>query len=174
MQNAEMILTILVAVIAVAALVQLIILFVLFLAAKKGMKLAGEYAADMRDKVVPMIEHTKALLQTTRQLMTKLEPKLETTVTDISELAHTANTEIKKISQSADEIGERVRKQAARADVITTEVLDRLDRVGHILDQMVTVPVRQVSGVMAAARAIIESLRSPAPPRNGQRTRPRD
>jgi hypothetical protein len=36
----------------------------------------------------------------------------------------------------------------------------------------VTIPVRQVSGVVAAARAIFETLRS-APSRNGERTRPR-
>jgi uncharacterized protein YoxC len=174
MPNTEMILTILVAVIAVAALVQLIILFVLFLAARKSMKLAGEYAEDLRDKVVPMIEHSKALLQTSRQLITKLEPRLEAAATDIAELAHTANSESKKMSQSADEIAERVRRQAARVDGMTTEALDRLDRLGHVLDHVVTVPVRQVSGVVAAARAIIESLRSSTSSRDGQRTRPRD
>ena len=173
MQNTETILIALVAVIAVAALIQLIILLVLFLAARKGMKLAGEYAVDMRDKVVPMIEHAKVLLQTSRQLIVKLEPKLEAATTDIAELAHTANAESKKMSQSADEIAERVRKQAARVDEMTTEALDRIDRAGHILDQVVTVPVRQVSGVVAAARAIIETLRSPAP-RDGHRSRPRN
>lgn len=171
MQNTELILTILVAVIAIAALIQLIILFVLFLAARKGMKLAGEYAADLRDKVVPLIEHSKVMLQTTRQLITKLEPKLEAAATDVAELAHTANVESKKMSQSAEEIAERLRRQAARVDEMTTEALDRVDRAGHILDQVVTVPVRQVSGVMAAARAIIETLRAPAPPRNGQQPR---
>jgi uncharacterized protein YoxC len=171
MQNTEMILTILVAVIAVAALTQLIILFVLFLAARKGMKMAAEYAVDLRDKVVPMIEHSKELLQTSRQLITKLEPRLEAAATDVAELAHTANLESKKMSQSAEEIAERLRRQAARVDGMTTEALDRIDRAGQILDQVVTVPVRQVSGVMAAARAIIETLRSPAPPRNGQQPR---
>jgi uncharacterized protein YoxC len=171
MQNSEMILTISVAVIAAAALIQLMILFVLFLAARKGMKMAGEYAADFRDKVVPMIEQSRELLQTSRQLITKLEPKLDAAATDIAELAHTANVESKKISQSAEEIAERLRRQAARMDEMTTEALDRVDRAGHILDQVVTVPVRQVSGVMAAARAIIETLRAPAPPRNGQQPR---
>lgn len=173
MQNIELILTILVAVIAVAGLVQLIILFVLFLAMKKAVTLGGEYASDMRDKVVPLIEHSKALIQTSRQLIVKLEPRLEAAATDLAELAHTANAEAKKVQESADEIAERVRRQAARVDGMTTEALNGLDRMGQVLNQVVTVPVRQVSGVMAAARAIIEALRTPAPPRDGQGARPR-
>ncbi len=173
MQNTELILTVLVAVIAGAALVQLIILFVLFLAARKGMKLAAEYAVDMRDKIIPVIENSKALMQTSRQLIAKLEPKLEAAATNVAELAHTANVESKKMSQSAEEIADRLRRQAARVDGMTTEALDGIDRVGHVLNQVVTVPVRQVSGVMAAARAIIETLRAPTPARDGQRVRPR-
>jgi methyl-accepting chemotaxis protein len=167
MQNTETILAILVAVIAVAGLIQLIILFVLFLALRKAMKLGGEYAADMRDKVVPVLEHSKAFLQTSKQLITRLEPKLEAAATDLAELVHTANAEAKKLQESTDEITERVRRQAARVDEVTTEALNGLERVGQILNQVVTVPVRQVSGVVAAARAIFETLRSPTPPRDG-------
>jgi len=173
MQNIELILTILVAVVAVAGLVQLIILLVLFLAMKKAVALAGEYASDMRDKVVPLIEHSKALIQSSRQLIVKLEPRLEAAATDLAELAHTANAEARKVQESTDEIAERVRRQAARVDGMTTEALNGLDRMGQVLNQVVTVPVRQVSGVMAAARAIIETLRAPAPPRDGQGARPR-
>jgi len=169
----EMILTILLAVIAVAGLIQLIILFIMFLGVQKGMKLAGEYAEEMRDKVIPVLEHSKAFLQTSKQLLTKLEPKLESAATDLADLAHMANAEAKKIQESTDDITERVRRQAARVDSLTTEALNNLDRAGQVLNQVVTVPVRQVSGVMAAARAIYETLRAPAPPRDGQRTRPR-
>lgn len=174
MQNIELILTILVAVIAVAGLVQLVILFALFLAMKKAIALASEYGTDLRDKVVPVLEHSKAFLQTSKQLITRLEPKLEAAATDVAELAHTANMEAKRLQESTDEITERVRRQAARVDGITTEALNGLDRMGQVLNQVVTVPVRQVSGVMAAARAIIETLRAPAPPRDGQGARPRD
>lgn len=173
MQSTETILTVLVAVIAVAAMVQLIILFIMFLGVRKGLKLAGEYAEEMRDKVVPVLEHSKAFLQTSKQLLTKLEPKLDSAATELAELARTANAEAKKIRESTGEIAERVRRQAERVDVLTTEALDGLDRAGHVLNQAVTVPVRQVSGVLAAAKAIYETLRSPAPPRDGQRVRPR-
>ena len=169
-----MILTILVAVIAVAGLIQLIILFVMFLVVRKSLKVASEYATDVFEKVVPVIEHSKALIQSSRQLIVKLEPKLEATVTDISELAHTANAEAKKLQESTDEISERVRRQAARMDGMTTEALNGLDRVGHTLNQFLTVPVRQLSGVMAAVKAVVDVLRAPAPARDGHRPGPRE
>ena len=173
MQNIELILTILVAVVAVAGLIQLIILFALFLAMRKSVKVAGEYATDLRDKMVPVLEHSKALMQTTKQLITRLEPKLEAAATDLAELVHTANAETKKLQESADEITERVRRQVARVDGITTEALDGLDRMGQLLNQVLTVPVRQFSGVVAAARAIIDTLRTPAPHRDGHGPRQR-
>ena len=172
MPNIETILAILVAVIAVAGLIQLIIVFALSLVIRKSVKQATEYASEIGDKVTPVLENAKVLMQITRQLITKLEPKLESAATDLADLAHTANVEAKKMQESADEISERVRRQAARVDVMTTEALNGLDRVGNILNQTVTVPVRQVSGVVAAAKAILETLRS-GPSRNGERTRPR-
>lgn len=174
MQNTETILAVLVAVIAIAGLIQLIVLFVMVLALRKGMKLAGEYAEDIREKIVPLLEHSKAFLQTSKQLITKLEPKLESTATDLAELARTANKEAKKVSESTDDITERLRRQVERVDVLTTEALNGLDRVGQILNQVVTVPARQVSGVVAAAKAIYETLRAPSPPRDGQRARHRN
>jgi len=169
MQSTETILAALVTVIAVAALIQLVILFMMFLAVRKGMKLAGEYATDMQEKIIPVLEHSKAFLQTSKQLITKLEPKLEAAATDLADLAHTANVESKKIQQSTSEITELVRRQTARVDSLTTEALNGLDRLGQVLNQVVTVPTRQVSGVVAAAKAIYETLRAPAPSRDGQR-----
>jgi uncharacterized protein YoxC len=168
MQNAETILTILVAVIAVAALIQLVVLFVMLLALKKGLKLAGEYATEMQSKVVPVLEHSKALIHTTKDLITRLQPKLEATATNLAELSQVANAEAKKIQESTDEITERLRRQAARVDGMTTDALNGVDRAGHLLNQAVTIPARQVAGVVAAAKAVFETLRKPAP-----RTRPR-
>lgn len=163
MPSLEMSVVILVAVIAVAALVQLIILVVMLMALKKGMKLAGEYAGEMQSKVVPVLEHSKALMQTTKELITRLEPKLEVAATNLAELSQVANAEVKKIQESTDEVAERVRRQAARVDGMTTEALNGIDRAGHLLNQAVSIPARQVAGVVAAAKAVFETLRKPAP-----------
>jgi uncharacterized protein YoxC len=163
MPSTEMTLTILVAVIAVGGLIQLIILFAVFLVFRKGMKVAGEYATEMQSHIVPLLEQSRTLFKTTNEIIGRLEPKLETAATDLAEMAHIAKTEARKMQESADEIAERVRRQAARVDGMTTDVLNGIDRAGQLVSQAVTVPLRQISGIAAAAKAIIETFRAPAP-----------
>jgi hypothetical protein len=162
MPSTEMILTILVTVIAAAGLIQLFILFAVFLAFRKGMKVAGEYATEMQSHVVPLLEQSRTLFRTTNEIIGHLEPKLETAATDLAELVHIAKTEAKKMQESADEIAERIRRQAARVDGMATDVLNGIDRAGQLVSQAVTVPLRQISGIAAAARAIFETFRGPA------------
>ena len=114
MPSTEMTLTILVAVIAVAGLIQLFVFIAIFVAIKKGMTEAGEYAKDFRSDIVPVLEHSKKLISVTRELITRLEPKLEAAAADVADLAHIASVEARKMQESADEIAERVRRQAAR------------------------------------------------------------
>jgi uncharacterized protein YoxC len=161
MPSTEMTLTILVAVIAVAGLIQLFVFIAIFVAIKKGMTEAGEYAKDFRSDIVPVLEHSKKLISVTRELITRLEPKLEAAAADVADLAHIASVEARKMQESADEIAERVRRQAARVDGMATEALDTVDRVGNFVNQAVSVPLRQVSGVVAAGRAIYDTLRTP-------------
>ena len=156
-----MTLTILVAVIAVAGLIQLFVFIAIFVAIKKGMTEAGEYAKDFRSDIVPVLEHSKKLISVTRELITRLEPKLEAAAADVADLAHIASVEARKMQESADEIAERVRRQAARVDGMATDALDTVDRVGNFVNQAVSVPLRQVSGVVAAGRAIYDTLRTP-------------
>jgi hypothetical protein len=163
MPSNETILTILVSVIAGGVLIQLIIFFAMFLALRKGMKLAGEYASEMKSQVVPVLENSKVLMRTTKDLITRLEPKWEAVATDLAEVARMVNVEAKKIQVSADEITDMVSRQATRVDSMTTETLNAMERVGHLLNQAVTIPIRQISGVAAAAKAVFETLRNPTP-----------
>jgi hypothetical protein len=170
MPSTQMILTTLVAVIAVVGLVQLIIFLAMFVAMMKGIKLAEEYAAEMKDQLVPILENSKVLLQTTQGIITRLEPKLDAAATDLAEITKVASAEAKKILESADEIAGLVRKQAARVDGMTTDALNGIERAGQFVNEVVSVPVRQISGVLAAAKAIMETLRRPAS-RDAQRGR---
>lgn len=165
MQDTVTILTILVAAIGTLVLIQAIVMFAMFIVMRKGMKAAGVYAEEMKGKINPLLTDSKELLETTRHLITRLEPKLEAAASDLAEMTRTASDEMKKIRASADEITERVRRQAARVDSMTTSVLDGADRAGHLLNSAVTVPVKQVTGVMAAVKAVVDVLRSPGPRR---------
>ena len=56
---------------------------------------------------------------------------------------------------------DRVRKQSDRMDGMISHFLDTVDRAGNYLTDAVSKPVRQISGVLGAVKAIIESLSSP-------------
>jgi uncharacterized protein YoxC len=158
MPSTELILIILVAIIAVAGLFLLVVLFAMFMAMKKGIKVAGDYATDLQSQVVPALENSTALIKSMRDLIVKLEPKLESATTDIAEITHIASAEVKKLRESTDEITGRIRRQAERVDGLTTEALNTVEQVGHVVNQTVSMPLRKVAGVVAAAKAVIETL----------------
>ncbi len=170
MDSSITILTILVSAIGALILIQVGVMFGMFLMMRKGMKAAGTYADEMKAKVNPVLEQSSEVLAATKHLIARLEPKLEAAASDLAEMTRTASDEMKKIQASADEIQDRVRRQAARVDGIASTALDGVDRAGRILNSAVTIPVRQVSGAMAAVKAIVDALRSPAPGR--RRTAP--
>lgn len=167
MQSTETIVTILVAVIAVVGVVQLVIFFAMLFALRKAAKAAEEHAVELKVKILPLLDQTRELAETAKNLLTRVEPRIEAVAIDIAEITRTATLETKKISESVDEMRERMRRQAERVDGMTTSALNGVDRFGQFMNYAASVPMRQVSGIVAAARAVVETLRKPAPPQHG-------
>jgi hypothetical protein len=59
---------------------------------------------------------------------------------------------------------DRVRRQTNRLDKMFTGVLDSVDKAGAFVADAVSKPVRQISGLLASLKAIVESLRNSAAP----------
>lgn len=172
MQNIETILIALVVVIGVLVLVQVVVLFAMYQAMRKGMQVASAYADEMKGKVIPVLDQSKEVLETTKHLIARMEPKLEAAASDLAEMTRAANDETRKMQATAEELTERIRRQAERVDGLTTIALDNVDRAGRVLISAIEGPVRQVSGVMAAAKAIMGALRAPTAPRPHTRRDP--
>jgi uncharacterized protein YoxC len=162
------------AILAVAVLLQVIVLTAAGFAALKAMKAAREYAEEFRTEVRPVLHHGKELLQTTRDLLSRIEPKLESAAGDLADITRTARDETARMSASAEEIAERIRRQAERMENISNNTLNGVERAGHFVNQAVTSPARQFSGIIAAARAIVSTLRAPVPPRRRPGTDPEE
>ncbi|HEY2861441.1 MAG TPA: hypothetical protein VGJ21_23735 [Terracidiphilus sp.] len=128
----------------------------------KALKIAREYGDDVRDKVEPVLRSSYELIEQTRALMAKIEPKLESAAGDLADIARAAREETNRLSSSVDEVTDRLRRQAERMDSMTTNALNGIERVGHFLNEAVSAPARQISGVVAAARAVVSHLRNPA------------
>lgn len=170
-QHLDVILIWMVAIFGVSVLLHIGVLLGLAIGATKGIKAARQYADEMDARIKPVLQSTKEMLEQTKALVTKLEPKLEAAASDLAEITRIAREETTRITASADEITGRIRKQAERMDNMTSHTLDGIEKAGHILNVAVNTPVKQMSGIVAAARAALNTLRQPSSPR---RHRPTD
>lgn len=160
MSNTDTLLLVICIILGVAVLLQIAFLIALAVMGGKAMKMAKEYGDEFRSVATPALHHARELLEASKSLVARLEPKLDAAAGDLAEMTKVAREETQKIQASADEISERIRRQAERMDHMTTNTLDGVDRAAHFLNHAVNVPVRQVAGIFAATKAIVEALRS--------------
>lgn len=165
MPNTDTFLLVICIILGVSVLLQISFLIALAVMGGKAMKMAKEFGDEFRATAIPAIQNGRELLDSSKKLLARLEPRLDAAASDLAEMVQVAREETRKIQASADEINERIRRQAERMDEMTTATLNGVDRVGHILNVAVNAPVRQVSGIIAAVRAIVDTLRAPAPRR---------
>ncbi len=163
MQHLDTILIVMVAVYGVSVLLHISVLAGLWLGVNKGLKQAKQYAEEIEVKVLPVLASTREVLEQTRALVTRLEPKLDAAATDLSNITRMAREETARISASADEITQRFRRQADRVAQMTENAVDGVEKASNLINSAVAGPVRQASGVIAAARAIISTLRQRQP-----------
>jgi len=151
--------TLLLAFVALTALfmmAQAILLLAILLSVRKSArKLLSEFE-DLRSSVMPIVYNA-------RELMTRLTPKIESTIDNLAEIASTLREQSANVESQATEIMERVRHQTGRLDAMVSGVLDAVDRAGGFVAEAVGRPVRQLTAMMASVKAIVESLRGPAP-----------
>jgi DNA anti-recombination protein RmuC len=161
MQHLDTILIVMVAVYGVSVLLHISVLAGMALGMNKAVKQAKQYAEQMEIKVLPVLASTREVLEQTKALVTRLEPKLDAAATDLSEITRMAREETARISATADELTQRFRGQAERVAQMTETAVDGVERASEMINNAVAGPVRQASAVVAAARAIISTLRRP-------------
>ncbi len=164
--NTDTILIIIVAFTGVAVLLQACVLFAIFLSLRKTAHSAIVAAEDFKTTVLPMVHST-------RELVERISPQIITVSADLAELTASLKKETRGVSFSAAEIMERISRQTERLYAMLTNGLNAVDRAGVVVEAAVAVPVRQVNGVLAAIKAVVETYRSDVPrrksnPANGQ------
>jgi methyl-accepting chemotaxis protein len=126
-------------------------------AAGKAAKAAKAEIDELRDTMMPVFHRT-------RDLVDRLSPKVEQAVTDVSEITKAARRQVAEFEVVASEVMGRVRTETGRIDSMFSGTLDAVDKAGNFVTQTLSKPVKQISGILASARAIIESLRTNDPP----------
>jgi hypothetical protein len=88
-------------------------------------------------------------------------------VSDAAEVTRKMRAQAEDAEAAVEDILDRVRKQSSRVDGMLTGTLDAVEKASVFVSETVTKPVRQLSGLLAALKAIIESLRAADQAANG-------
>jgi methyl-accepting chemotaxis protein len=184
MANTETLLIVFIAITGLAVLLQACVLLGLWLTVRKAVKAANEQANEYRSKLIPIIDNSsqlltsgtqligsvKDLVSATQTLVKNIQTPVQSAVTEVESITRDVHAQALQLQASVDEVAQKARRQADRVDNMATSFLDGLERVGGFLNEVVHMPVRQVNGVIAAAKAVVDTLRSPRPSR--PRSRP--
>ena len=144
---------ILVAVVALAFVVQAIVLVLVLVAVRKLARSLTEEVQDLRSAVMPIVD-------TTRNLVERLAPKIQETTADLAVLTRALRDQAADVQAAADDIIARARNQVGRVDSMLTSLLDAVDRATVFMADAVSKPMRQLSAFLASAKAVVESLRN--------------
>ncbi len=155
MPNHDTIELILIAITSAAVLLQAFVLLAIFLALRHAAQTVVRQVDELKTTIVPFVENARGFLD-------RVGPKVEGATSDMAEIVAGLKAQAAEAEASASEILERVRLQAGRVDEMVSTVLNTVDRAADYLTDVVNRPVRQISGVMASIRAIVESLRGSA------------
>ena len=156
--NTETILIVFVALTGIAVLLQACILMAIFISLRKTAKSVLEVTEDLKATVVPMIHST-------RELVERIAPQMITVSVGLAALTETFKRESAGVTFSASDILQRVSKQMQRLDAMLTASLNAVERATVVVESAVSAPVRQVNGVLAAIRAVVDTYRSDTPRR---------
>jgi methyl-accepting chemotaxis protein len=141
-----------VAVVALAVLLQAFVLLAIYFAIRKAARSLREDVDNLRSSVMPIVDRT-------RDLVNHVAPRFEAAADDLADMTRGLRVQTADVQAAAGEVVERMRRQASRVDAMMSGVLDTIDRVAGFMTDAVSKPIRQISGLLASAKAIIESLR---------------
>ena len=161
--NVQLTILALVAVGALALVLQTIFLIVLATVARKAVRSLREELEEYRSSIMPIVTKT-------RDLMERLGPRIEDAAGELAEVTRSLRLQTADIQKAADDIIARTQRQASRVDGMLTTVFDGVERAGSFVAETVHKPMRQLSGVIASVKAVVETLRAPEAPHRAHTT----
>jgi ABC-type transporter Mla subunit MlaD len=150
--------------VAIALLVNSALVVILLVGLGKLGKTVKDEVSDLRESVMPMIRDT-------RDLLTNISPKVEAATDDLSAILHTLRSQTAAFESVSEEVVDRFRKQAQRMEGVLSGLISTADVTGNAVAETVSRPIRKIAGLVASARAVVETLRAPAPTVQARRDR---
>jgi uncharacterized protein YoxC len=150
-----------VAVTGLAILLQAIILLAILITLRKVARSAREESEKLRSAIMPIFYETRDILAGTQGFLSRVTPQIESAAANLAEIMHGVRAQSEELQSSSQELLGRVRAQSERLDQMFSGLLDTVDSAGEFVVETVRGPARQISRVLKAAKAIVESLRTP-------------
>lgn len=164
---------IIIGVAGLAVVMQAVVLIAILFAIKKAAASMLREIKEMRASVAPIILDSS-------DFFARVAPQIESTTSDVAEIVHTVREKSVVIESSVMDILERAQRQSAQIDGMLNNVIDRtqrqtarvdgmvtnalnsVDKVGGFVADSVGKPVRRISALVAAGKAIVQSMRATA------------
>jgi hypothetical protein len=144
----------------IAVLLQAGVLLALYVAFRKSSARMEAIATEVKEKVLPTLEHAQALLAEVR-------PKLELITDNLQESSIRMRDQVQRVDATINDTVDRARLQIIRADELVSRTLDKVEYTSEVAHRTVMYPIRQLSGVMQGLTVGLEFLFSRRAPRNG-------
>jgi methyl-accepting chemotaxis protein len=134
-----------------AMLVQAIVMLVAFMTMRKTIVSLQSDVQEMRTSVMPILTRSKETID-------KIAPKIESIASDMADLAQRAREQGIEVQATATDIMDRIQRQTSRVDTMFTGLIDSVEYASNVVADSVTRPMRQISALLASAKAFLSVL----------------
>jgi ABC-type transporter Mla subunit MlaD len=138
-----------------AVLMQAFVMLAIFITSRKTAKAVEAALEDLRDTLVPIAP----LVRNARNTLDRISPQVEVAVNNLVAITEDLRVQSSDVHTSATEMIVRLKQQANRVDTMLSGVLDSVESTAGFLRNAVSLPARQLGGILAALKAIGNSLR---------------
>jgi hypothetical protein len=98
------------------------------------------------------------ILAKSRDSLEKVAPKIESVSADVADIASMLKRQTGEFQLVAGDILDRVHRQTSRVDNMFTNMADGVEHASNVVVHSVVKPVRQVSAILAGAKAFLSVL----------------
>ena len=150
--DTQTLLVIFIAVAALSLLLQGLSMFAMALGARKAQKKIMGLVDDVRIHAMPAIMSSREVIQ-------DVTPKIRTITDNLSAVSDSLRSRSDQVSGLVGDVTNRAQAQTARVDDMVKGTLDQITYAAQAVEHGISVPIRQLNGVLNGLRAGVEVLR---------------
>ena len=154
--------------------IHLLMIFVGLIAVALLLQALGIFGAKLLHRVDGIAkevhERTAPMIDKTSQLISDLGPRVQSLTENAEQISYAVRAKmdelgetVSQFNRTAQEANGRARAQMSRADGIVTDALTATQEIAHTIEDSIRAPVRQIAGVLAGFKAMVDTLIARSP-----------